>query len=127
MTLIAEVYSPEVVVNTSSTPIAYTGHEGVKTWVETTRRAYPDMKMTFDEIVAEGDKIATVWTLTGTNTGTLKMPAGELPPTGNKVQIKGLAIDYVQNGKLVKEIVVFDVLAMMMQMGFTLNPPQPGE
>jgi hypothetical protein len=34
-----------------------------------------------------------------------------------------MSIDYLKDGKLVKEVVVNNVLDMMMQMGFTLNPP----
>ena len=70
-------------------------------------------------------KIATVWTLTGTQTGPMVMPNGTLPPSGRKVNITGLAIDYLKDGKFVKEVVVFNLLDMLMQLGFTLAPPQP--
>jgi predicted ester cyclase len=55
------------------------------------------------------------------------MPTGELPPTGKEVRITGLGIDRVQNGKIVEELVVYNVLDMMLQLGFTLTPPQPSE
>ncbi len=124
MALIAEVYAPEVVAHTSTFPEDFIGHDGIKNWVTSSRTIFPDLHMTFDETIVRGDKIAAMWTLTGTNTGAMSMPSGVLPPTGKQVRITGLAIDYVQNGKIVKEIIVYNVLEMMMQLGFTLAPPQ---
>ncbi len=83
--------------------------------------------MTFDEVIIQGDKIASRFTVTGTNTGPLSMPSGELPPTGKKVRFTGLGIDRVQNGKITEELVVYNVLDLMLQLGFTLTPPQPPE
>ena len=127
MALIPQLYAADVVVTTSSTPEPYVGHAGIKKWIEINRAMMPDMVMAFPEAVVQGDKIATIWTLTGTQSGPLVMPGGTLPPTGGKVRITGLAIDYLKDGKFVKEIVVFNVLEMMMQLGFTLNPPQAGK
>ncbi|MFQ6108196.1 MAG: ester cyclase [Candidatus Aminicenantales bacterium] len=125
LALIEEVYSPDTVVRTSNTPEDIVGSEGIKNWVTNSRTAFPDFHMTFDEIIVKGDKIVTKWTFTGTNTGTLTMPFGKLPPTGKEVHVTGLAINRVENGKAVEELVVFNVLEMMQQMGFTLTPPQP--
>jgi steroid delta-isomerase-like uncharacterized protein len=126
MAFIAEVFAPEVVAHTSTFPEDFIGHEGIKNWIESSRAIFPDLNMTFDEIIIKGNKIVTVWTLTGTNTGSMSMPYA-VPPTGKKVRVTGLAIDDVQNGKIVKETVVYNVLELMMQMGFTLSPPLPGE
>lgn len=81
--------------------------------------------MKFDKVIVKGNVVITCWTATGTNTGVLSMPPGELPPTGKKVQFSGLGIDRVQNGKITEELVVYNVLDMMLQLGFTLAPPQP--
>jgi predicted ester cyclase len=125
LALIPELYAPDAVATTSSTPEPYVGHEGIKHWIEITRTMMPDLVMAFPEAVVQGDKIATIWTMTGTQTGPMVMPGGTMPATGRKVSITGLAIDYLKDGKFVKEVVVFNVLEMLMQMGFTLNPPQP--
>ena len=127
MALIAEVYAPEVITHTSSVPEDLIGHEGIKNWVESTRTSYPDLNMTFDEVFISGDKIVAIWTFTGTNTGPMSMPSAVLPPTGKNIRVTGLSVDYLQNGKIVKEIVIMNVLDMMMQLGFTLNPPQTQE
>ncbi len=127
MALIAEVFAPEVVVHTSTFPQDLVGHEGIKNWVEFSRMTFPDLNMTFDETIVKGNKIVTIWTLTGTNTGPMSMPSGTVPPSGKKVHITGISVSNVQNGKIVKEIVVYNVLEMMMQMGFTLSPPKAGK
>lgn len=123
--LIPELYTADTVAVTSSTPQPYIGHEGIKRWVENTRVMLPDLKMTFDEVVVQGEKVATIWTMTGTNTGPMQMPGGTLPPTGRKVRISGMAIDYLKDGKFAKEIVNFNTVEMLMQMGFQLAPPAP--
>ncbi len=124
LALIPELYTADTVAVTSSMPEPYVGHEGIKLWVDRTRAMMPDMVMAFPEFVVQGDKIATIWTLTGTQTGPLVTPGGTLPPTGRKVKIMGMAIDYVKDGKFVKEIVCFNTLEMLMQLGFQLAPPQ---
>ncbi len=123
--LIPQLYTVDCQAMTSSSPEPYIGHEGIKKWVEVNRAMMPDMVMTFPEVVVQGDRIATVWTMTGTQTGPMPMPGGTLPATSRKVSITGLAIDYLKDGKFAKEVVVFNLLDMLMQLGFTLQPPQP--
>jgi predicted ester cyclase len=84
----------------------------------------PDLVMAFPEVVVQGDKITGIWTMTGTQSGPMVTPGGVLPPSGRKVNITGLFIDYLKDGKMVKEVVIFNALEMLMQLGFTLNPPQ---
>ena len=127
LALVDEVYALEVVVHSSSSPEDIVGPDGIKAWVTNTRTAFPDFNMMFDEIIVKGDKIVTRWTSTGTNTGTFHMASGDLPPTGNKIKVSGIAINRVENGKAVDELVVFNVLDMMQQLGFTLTPLSPEE
>jgi steroid delta-isomerase-like uncharacterized protein len=123
MALIPELYTADAVATTSSMPAPYVGHEGIRQWVGNTRAMIPDLVMAFPEVLAKPGRIVTVWTMTGTQTGPLVTPMGTLPPSGRKVSISGMSIDYLKDGKFVKEVVIYNVLEMMMQMGFTLNPP----
>jgi predicted ester cyclase len=127
LALIPELYTTDCVATTSSMPAPFVGHEGIRKWIENTRVMIPDLVMAFPEVVAKPDMIATIWTMTGTQTGPMVMPGGTLPPTGRKVSVTGMSIDYLKDGKFVKETVIFNVLEMMMQMGFTLAPPQMPE
>lgn len=123
--LIPQLYTADCQAFTSSSPVPYAGHAGIRQWIEVNRAMMPDMVMAFPEVVTQGDKTATIWTMTGTQTGPMPMPGGTLPATGRKVSITGLSIDYMKDGKFAKEIVVFNLLDMLMQLGFTLQPPQP--
>lgn len=127
LALVEDVFTPEIVVHTSTFPEDIVGFEGIKNWVKFARTAYPDLHMTFDEVIVKGDKIVARFTVTGTHTGPLTMPSGDLPPTGKKVRFTGLGIDRVQNGKITEEVVVYNVLEMLQQLGFTLTPPKPSE
>jgi predicted ester cyclase len=124
LALIPELYTADCTATSSSTPVPFVGHEGIKKWVEDSRVMMPDLVMAFPEIVVRGDKIMTVWTMTGTQTGPMVMPGGNLPPTARKVSITGMSIDYLKDGKFVKEVVIFNALDMLVPLGFTLNPPQ---
>ena len=119
MALIPGVYAPEIVLSVSGSPEKIVGHEGLKKWIEFVRAAYPDFHMTVDEIIVEGDKVATVYTMTGTNTGS----RGPLPPTGKGFRVKGIGFAYLKNGKTVKEISVYNTLDLMTQLGYTLSLP----
>jgi steroid delta-isomerase-like uncharacterized protein len=125
LALIPELYTFDCVATSSSTPVHFVGHEGIKQWIENSRAMMPDLVMAFPEIVAKPDKIVAVWTMTGTQTGPMVTPGGMMPGTGRKVNITGMSIDYLKDGKLAKEVVIFNTLEMLMQLGFTLNPPVP--
>ncbi len=125
LALIPEIYTADCVATTSSSPTPFVGHEGIRKWIEINRAMMPDLAMAFPEVVAVPGKIVTIWTMTGTQTGPMVMPGGTLPPTGRKVNVTGMSIDYLKDGKLAKEIVIMNTLEMLMQLGFTLAPPQP--
>lgn len=125
LALIPELYTADCVATSSSTPVPFVGHEGIKQWVENSRTMMPDLVMAFPEVLAKPDKIVTVWTMTGTQTGPMVMPGGTLPPTGRKVSITGMSIDFLKDGKMAKEVVIFNALDMLMPLGFQLMPPQP--
>ena len=127
LALIPEIYTTDCVVTTSSSPQPFVGHEGIKQWVESNRAMMPDLVMAFPEVVAVPGKTVTVWTLTATQTGPMVTPGGTMPSTGKKISVSGMSIDYLKDGKCVKEVVVNNALDMMMQMGFTLNPPRAAE
>jgi steroid delta-isomerase-like uncharacterized protein len=125
MALIPELYTIDCVATSSSTPVPFVGIEGIKQWIVNSRTMMPDLVMAFPEIIAKPDKIVAVWTMTGTQTGPMATPGGMMPGTGRKVSIIGMSIDYLKEGKIAKEVVIFNALEMLMQLGFQLMPPQP--
>jgi steroid delta-isomerase-like uncharacterized protein len=127
LALLDEIYAPNVLVHDCSSPEDIVGLEALKEYYSYTHKALPDLYATIDETIVKGDKIIWVWTFTATNTGPFHTPLGDIPATGKKVQFSGVAIDRVDEGKIVEEWVYFNVLQMLQQLGFTLTPPKPPE
>jgi steroid delta-isomerase-like uncharacterized protein len=89
------------------------GRSGYRELVTMYRNAFPDVKVTIDEQIAEGDKVVTRFTSTGTHRGELFGAA----PTGKRITIQGVFITRIANGKVVEDIVVYDALGMLRQLG----------
>jgi predicted ester cyclase len=82
------------------------------------RTAFPDMKLTVDDVITEGDKVVTRWTMTGTHKGTVsQFPLGEVKPTGKPVTVQGITIHQVQNGVIVNSWGVTGQLEALIQLG----------
>ena len=75
--------------------------------------AFPDLKTTVVQEIAEGDLVSVLWTATGTNTG----EGNGLPATGKTVQARGITIWRIQNGKIIEEWSEFDQLRIMQELG----------
>jgi len=71
-------------------------------------------------MVAEGDKVATRWTMTGTHQGELM----GIPPTGVRITVTGISMSRFADGKLAEGWNSYDILGMMQQLGVI---PLPGE
>jgi steroid delta-isomerase-like uncharacterized protein len=123
LTILDEVYSPEIVRHDCGVPEDIVGLENMKNYLENLFNAFPDLNLTVDEMIIAGNKMVQRWTMTGTNTGSM----GEMPPTGKNVQFSGVSIGHFINGKAVEIWDYYNMLDMMQQLGFTLAPPQPPE
>jgi steroid delta-isomerase-like uncharacterized protein len=123
ITIVDEVYAPEIVRHDCGVPEDIVGLENVKNHLENFFNAFPDLNITVDETIVAGNKMAQRWTMTGTNTGYM----GDMPATGKNVRFSGVSIVLMVNGKAVEIWDFYNVLDMMQQLGFTLAPPQPPE
>ncbi len=75
--------------------------------------AFPDARITIDASIADGDTVATRWTLTGTHQGEFQ----GIPATGKSVEFAGVEYNRVVNGKFAEHRSMFDNLAMLRQLG----------
>ena len=77
--------------------------------------AYPERTLTVDVILEQGDTVATEFT---TNTGPLVLPDGtELPPTGKRIEAKGMELMQVRDGKVAVHHLYWDNMALARQLG----------
>jgi len=95
------------------------GLEGMKQQHAMINAAFPDMQVKLEDIVAEGDKVACLWTATATHKGEFM----ETPATGKRVTMKGIHIDRVAGGKIVQTWGLSDALGLMQQLGIGPRPP----
>jgi steroid delta-isomerase-like uncharacterized protein len=89
------------------------GPQATKNIVSLYRAAFPDVQFTIDAQIAEGDKVATRWTATGTNTGSFN----GMPPTNRRITISGISIERFEDGKMAETWVNWDFLGMLQQLG----------
>lgn len=95
------------------------GPEGFKTFFGELRTAFPDFKLEVETQVAEGDKIAFAYTLTGTHQGDFM----GIPATGKTVRARGLQISRFEDGKLVERWGSSDELGILKQLGHVSIDP----
>ncbi len=86
------------------------------------KRVLPDLTMTVIEMVAEDDLVTVVWTARGTNT----VPVGGLPATGARVELRGITVWRIVDGKLREEWTAFDMLRVVRQVATQLKWPIMG-
>jgi len=94
------------------------GLKGFKKSMSEFYSAFPDNHFTIEDMVAEGDKVAVRWTLTGTHKGKY----GGVPPTNKKMTIWGISIDRIAGGKFVETWERLDTLGFMQQLGLIPTP-----
>jgi predicted ester cyclase len=80
----------------------------------------PDLRVTIEELVAEGDKVAVRRAYVGTHRGELL----GIPPTGKQVRVSGISIFRLAGGKIAEQWELLDRLALMQQLGVLATPGQ---
>jgi steroid delta-isomerase-like uncharacterized protein len=76
------------------------------------KRAFPDLHMSVDTMVAEGDLVSVVWTFRGTHDG----PGYGVPPTGARVELRGITVWRIVDGKIRDEWTAFNELQVVRQI-----------
>jgi predicted ester cyclase len=97
----------------------------LKNFVGTWRESFPDWHSTFEELIAEGDRVAERWTGRGTHLAELHL--GELqgiPPTGKRVEAPGSVFYRIVDGRIVEFRGQFDMMGLMQQLGAIASPQQ---
>ena len=101
-----------------SQPEPIQGRDGIRANLQQYLDAFANARVTVDDQIAEGDKVATRWTGRGTHTGEF---AGT-SPTGKDVTVSGLTISRLEDGVIVEEWTTWDALGMLVQLGAVPAP-----
>lgn len=87
--------------------------EGQKRAAEVMRKAFPDLKTTSADIMAEGDRVVLHYHAVGTHEGDLM----GISPTHKKVCMGGVSIYRVEEGKIKEHWGYFDTMSLLQQLG----------
>ena len=115
--ILEEVYAPDVVWHEPDQEIR--GLEQAKKFVSAYKTAFPDIKITVEDVIAEGDKVVSRVTLRGTHQGETEEFG---PPTGRQIEGGGITISRIEGGKIVEDWDSYDNLTTLQQLG--LAPEQ---
>jgi predicted ester cyclase len=98
------------------------GLEGAKKKWAMYLAGIPDLRVTIEEMVAEGDKVGVRRSYEGTHRGSCWVSR---PPTGKQVRIGGISIFRLAGGKIAEHWEQLDRLALMQQLGVIPAPAAP--
>ena len=88
------------------------GLEGLRQRVTIVKAAF-DPRFTLEHVIAEGDKVVVMWS----NRGTHRVEWFGVPPTGRTVEIQGIDIHLIRDGRMAEHWDVVDMLSILFQIG----------
>jgi steroid delta-isomerase-like uncharacterized protein len=120
--LVDELMSPSHAMHDNHLPDSGVGPEAYKRNVARYVTGFPDLRFTVEDMVAENDKVAVGWTISGTHKGEFR----GISPTGRKVSVEGITINQIAGGKIMDSYVSWDALGLMQQLGVApaFGPPK---
>ncbi len=124
LSLLDTIYRPDVTVHDPGMPQEIRGLAALKSQYANTHAAVPDLRFSLDELYVSGDRVAWVFTMSGTVTRPFRSPVGELPPTGKHFRLSGVAVDRLVDGMIAEEWLYYNLLELLVALGFVLAPPQ---
>lgn len=89
------------------------GSEGTRQFIGMYVAAFPDLHLTAEDMIAEGDRVVARLTFRGTHRSELM----GIPPTGKQATTTGIQIVRIANGKIVENWINLDTLGMLQQLG----------
>jgi steroid delta-isomerase-like uncharacterized protein len=110
--LLEEVYAPDLVWHEPDQDVR--GIEEGKRYVSDALVAFPDAQVSVEDMIAEGDKVVSRYTIRGTHQGETEEFG---PPTGKQVELEGITRHRIEDGKIVEEWERYDNLSILQQLG----------
>ena len=107
-----ELFGPDYVWHQPGSPKPLTGEESEQ-FMRTFFAAFPDNRSTIEDMIAEGDKVVTRYTVRGTHKGDFL----GIPATGKEVAFTSILISRIAEGKIVEDWEEADALGMLQQLG----------
>ncbi len=119
LAVVDELYAPTFILNGQTIDC-----DQQKQSIAGARAAMHDGTLTFEDIIAEGDKVVSGWTWRGRHRGEWASSIGRIPPTGKQVTLTGISIHRVEGGRIVEDWFNADELGLLHQLGVIPSPGQ---
>ena len=121
METVDEIYAPDCVIYGRNVPAEWRhGTEGFKAYGQMLRAAFPDLKISHESTVNQGEYQSIRWVFNGTHQG----PLFGAPATGKAVEMEGYDILRIVDGRIREMWVEQDMLSLLQQIGLA---PAPGQ
>lgn len=112
------ILTPDVLTHVNGQE--FRGVDAAKQLATALKTAFPDMQITHHEAIVSGNNVAIRWTSTQTHGGEYF----GVPASGKQIQIEGIDLFHVRNGKIAEMWIEFDNMGVLQQMG-AVSQPQP--
>jgi len=110
---IGQFIAPNHIDHAASAAGSPAGPEGSRQAIGMMLTGFPDLHVTVEDMIAEGDKVVVRLTMRGTQQGAL----GGIPPSGKQVAVSTIDIVRIEGGKIAEEWGLDDRLGMLQQLG----------
>jgi steroid delta-isomerase-like uncharacterized protein len=118
--VIDELVASDYELHVPNAPKEFRGPEGFKEFVQMYRTAFPDLTLSVEDRVVEGDKIADRMVSRGTHEGELM----SIEPTGKETEMMSMVIHHLEDGKVVADDGLLDNLGLLQQLGVVELPTE---
>jgi predicted ester cyclase len=95
----------------------FRGREEISGFFQVFWQAFPDARLDVGRLISEESSAAAEGSLTGTHSGVLQTPNGEVPPTGRQVELRWVAMYETRGDEILSEHLCFDQVEFLTQLG----------
>jgi len=110
---VSELIAPTHALNDPHLAGSAVGPEAYKGIVARFIAAFPDLRFSVEDFIAEKNKVVACWTFSGTH----KREYRGVPATNKKISFDGVTVNHVANGKIIESFVTMDYFSLMQQLG----------
>jgi steroid delta-isomerase-like uncharacterized protein len=116
--LVPGLYAKDCQLRDPVFPALAPGAESMKRHIQMCRTAFPDLKFTVNDMIAENDEVVVHWTAQGTQQDNFL----GLSPTHRKATVGGTSIFRIKNGKIAEQWSDWNLLTLLGQLGIATTP-----
>jgi steroid delta-isomerase-like uncharacterized protein len=110
---VVNLYSPECISEDMGQASLLRGRDGLRAMLMAYWSAFPDLQFKVTDTVFQDSRLAMAWVAQGTHQGTIM----HIPPTGHRVQVRGMSMLDVKDGLIVRAQYIWDIAGMLRHMG----------